>query len=82
MQKAALLDAVDLTGLKATAVYGCECSDGSAVSMSCTSTPSCTHNVVRFVEVDTSFTYTPVLGFPGVPSTLALKGLSRMRAGE
>ena len=79
MRTAALADAANLTGMTVTAVYGCECSDGTSPIASCSSTPSCTYNVVRYVQVDTALSYSAPLRFTGVPSTLALKGTSRMR---
>lgn len=82
MQDAALLDASNLSGLTATATWGCECSDGSSASVSCATTPSCSANSVRYVQVVTSMTYVPVLRFPGVPSTLTLKGSARLRVAE
>jgi Flp pilus assembly protein TadG len=82
MQKAALLDGADLSGLAATATWGCECSDGTSASALCSSKPSCITNVVGYVQVTTSMTYVPMLGFPGVPSSLPLKGSARMRVGD
>lgn len=83
MQKAALLDAADVPTMAATAAYGCECSDGSAASVSCTTEPtSCSAGWVYYVQVSTSLTYKPLLAWPGLPSSLALAGFSRMRAGH
>ena len=80
MQKAALLDAADLKGLGSSASWGCECSDGSSASTSCAKTPSCSATTVTYVVVTTSMTYTPALGFPGIPSSIALKSSARLRA--
>ena len=80
MQKAALLNAANLSGVTASAGWGCECSDGSSASTSCSPVPSCSVNIVRYVTVTTAMTYTPALVFPGVPSSLALKGNARLRA--
>ena len=82
MQKAALLNGANLNGLSTSASWGCECSDGSGASASCTSTPTCSANVVKYVLVKTSMTYQPTIGFPGIPSGLGLKGTSRMRAAD
>ncbi len=80
MKKAALLNAANLTGAMSSAAWGCECSDGTAASPSCTTTPSCGVNVVRYVAVATAMTYKPLLNVPGVPTTYALQGNARLRA--
>ena len=80
MQKAAVLNAANLNGLSSSASWGCECSDGSSASASCATTPSCSVTVVRYVAVATAMTYKPALGFPGIPSSFALKGSARLRA--
>ncbi|MGI4827165.1 MAG: hypothetical protein ACRYFU_03095 [Janthinobacterium lividum] len=54
--------------------------DGTPASPSCANVPSCATTVVRYVTVTTTKTYTPALVFPGVPSSLALKGSARLRA--
>jgi hypothetical protein len=79
MQAAALLDAPDVSNVKAVAVSGCECSDGSSASAGCSTTPSCTYNVVNFVQVTTSATCTPILSYPGIPATINLQSVARMR---
>jgi Flp pilus assembly protein TadG len=81
MVSAAKLNAKDVPGIAATASTGCECSDGTGAVASCSPVPSCTVNVVDYVEVDTSATYTPILKYPGIPSTFSLTGRGRMRAG-
>jgi Flp pilus assembly protein TadG len=80
MQKAALLSAANLSGATASASWGCECSDGSSASASCSVVPSCSVNIVKYVTVATGMMYKPPLAFPGVPYTLALKGSARLRA--
>lgn len=80
MKKAALLNAANLTGLSSSASWGCECSDGTSASASCATTPSCSVTTVRYVVVTTAMTYQPALGFPGIPSSFALKGSARLRA--
>lgn len=80
MQKAALLNTANLSGATASAAWGCECSDGASASASCVTAPSCSVSVVRYVTVSTAMTYKPALVFPGVPSTLALRGNARLRA--
>jgi Flp pilus assembly protein TadG len=80
MATAARMEATELSSMVTAASYGCECSDGSSMSASCTSVPSCACNAVDFVEVDTAYTYTPLFGYPGMPSVFQLNGKARMRA--
>ena len=80
MVTASQMEATDLPALVTTASYGCECSDGSSASASCTSLPTCAYNAVDFVEVDTVYAYKPLFGYPGVPSVLNLSGKARLRA--
>ncbi|QHN05332.1 pilus assembly protein [Granulicella sp. WH15] len=79
MVAASSLDAPDLPTLTPVAKYGCECSDGSQAVDSCVSPPTCTLNVVNYVEVDTSVTYVPILPYPGLTNSLLLQGKARMR---
>jgi len=81
MQNAALGDAADLAGMTVAATYGCECSDGSNVVAACSSQPSCGVNVVNFVQVNTSVTYKPIFPWPGIPTSLAMQGSAKLRAG-
>jgi Flp pilus assembly protein TadG len=80
MQNAATGDAVDVSGMTATASYGCECSDGSSPVVSCSTQPTCATNVVDYVQVTTSYTYKPMFPWPGIPSSLAMQGFARLRA--
>lgn len=83
MQNAAKANAPDVpSGLTATAVWGCECSDGSGAVASCSSTPTCSSNVIDYVQVTTRYTYNPLLPYPGLPSTFALQGVSKMRGSQ
>jgi Flp pilus assembly protein TadG len=82
MQSAAMLDAVDVPTMTATATWGCECSDGTGASVNCTATPSCSVNVVNYVDVATSVNYKPMLFYPAFPSTFTVKGHSRMRVSQ
>ena len=82
MQNAALGEAPDVSGIAATATYGCECSDGTSPITQCTSQPSCTVNVVKYVQVTTSATYRTLFPWPGIPSSFSLQGTARLRAGH
>ncbi len=82
MQNAAAGDAPDITGMSATATYGCECSDGTNAVASCTRQPTCTINVVNYVQVTTSATYKPMFPWPGIPTSIAMSGSAKLRAGN
>ena len=79
MQTAAAIDASDVPVMTSVAAWGCECSDGTGASVSCTVTPSCGTNLVDYVDVTTTASFTPILRYPGVPSVFMLSGHSRMR---
>jgi Flp pilus assembly protein TadG len=81
MQTATTADASDLSGLSAVATSGCECPDGSAVSPACTSTPICPDNYVNYVDVTATTTYSFMLPYPGLPSSMTFKSESRLRIG-
>lgn len=81
MQTAALNNANDISGATATASYGCECPDGSGRSANCASAPSCSTNVVYYVNVKVSATYKPFFSLPGLPSTIPLSSTAVMRSG-
>lgn len=81
MAQAAVRDTPAVSGLSATATYGCECADGSSASALCTVTPVCADNYVYYVTVTASATYTPMLHYPFLPATLNLSSTSRLRAG-
>lgn len=86
MINAAVADAPDVpnfTTSSVTATYGCECSNGSSPVASCASSPACgTMNVVDYVQVNTSASYSSMLPYPGIPSPLILSGSARMRAAQ
>lgn len=77
---AAQTDASTLVTVVPTAKYGCECSDGSGAIESCASEPSCSMNSVYYVELDTSATYTPLLPWPGIPTSIPLSAKVTLRA--
>jgi Flp pilus assembly protein TadG len=83
MESAAKADATNVSGMTATATYGCECSDGSGQQSPCPSTPpTCSVNVVNYVTVTTTATYTPLFHtwmWPGLPKSITLNGSAKMR---
>lgn len=82
IRTAALNDAPDVPSLNvATPTYGCECSDGTSSSVSCTAVPTCTTNVVNWVRVQASATYTPLFPWPGIPSSMSISQSAKMRSG-
>ena len=84
MQNAAKLNAPDVSGLVATGSWGCECSNGTSSSASCTITPTCSVNVVYYAKVTTSVLYNPIiLPFKGITSPISpitLTGSTTMRS--
>ncbi len=65
--------------------YGCECSDGTSYNATCSVQPSCTQNstrggnVVWRVQVTTQESVTPILTWPGFPSTFNLTSTATVR---
>jgi Flp pilus assembly protein TadG len=84
MRSASALDASGLKGgINSTATYGCECMDGSGGVPLCAAPPlSCSSNYVHYVQVSTSWTYTPIVPYPGLQSSYVLQGLAMMRASQ
>ncbi len=82
IQAVVLADAPDATNLVAGAAYGCECADGTSSSASCNSAPSCSsNNLVYWVNVTATATFSPVIRWPGVLSTITIQNTARMRIG-
>lgn len=82
MAHAANVDTSKLITVVPTATYGCECSDGTHAIASCASEPPCSSSInsVYYVELDATATYTPILPWPGVRSTIPLSAKVRLRA--
>jgi Flp pilus assembly protein TadG len=72
-------DAPDVSDITVTSSWGCECSDGTNASVSCTSAPSCSANIVNYVKVTASADYGTLIPWRGIPSTLTLSSTSEMR---
>lgn len=79
MQTAATNDAVDLTGVTATARNFCGCNSGTA-EVSCTSTTSCATTPSGYVSVTANYTFTTLMRWPGLPQSVALSRTAVMRA--
>ncbi|ERR1700722_3939890 len=82
MQSAAVSGTANLPNVTSTATYGCECSDGTSGSASCTSTPSCSYNYVNYVDVVASATYVPIFKYPGLPPSMSISKEIRLRVGS
>jgi Flp pilus assembly protein TadG len=74
-------NAPDVSGLTVTPSWGCECSDGTESSTSCSSTPTgCSANVVYYATVTASATYTPVFPWKGISNSITIARSSTMRS--
>jgi Flp pilus assembly protein TadG len=80
MVAASRLDAGDLPSMTPVATYGCQCSGGGSVVAGCGTAPTCPFNVVNYVQVNTTYTYTPIIRYPGLSAVLTLHGSAKMRA--
>lgn len=80
MQNAAKADAPNLTAMTATGSYYCQCSDGSAST--CLSTDCSSSHRLMYVKVATSATYTPIVNWPGIPTTTTLTSQAIMRVAQ
>lgn len=77
MQTAAKNDAADLSSLSVTAGSFCACVDGSQVNCI---TGTCSSGAPgTFVQVTTSTTFTPLVDYPGLPSSIPLSDTAVMR---
>jgi Flp pilus assembly protein TadG len=82
MQSASQSGASNISGVTATATYGCECSDGTASSTSCGTVPTtCTYNYVNYVDVVATAPYSTTFGYPGLPSSMNISRKIRLRVG-
>jgi Flp pilus assembly protein TadG len=75
--------APDVTNLSVgTPTYGCECANGTGYSVNCSITPTCLGglNVVYRVNLTVTDTYTPIVPFPGIPSSISLSSSASMRS--
>jgi Flp pilus assembly protein TadG len=80
MQNAAKLNSPDVSGLIAAGSWGCECSDGTASSASCSTTPTCSVNVVYYAKVTATATYHPIMPWKGINSPITITRSTTMRS--
>jgi Flp pilus assembly protein TadG len=78
MQNAAYNDAAGVSGITATASRFCQCSNGSMVQ--CGSSCSNGNGAITYVKVQTSGTFTTLINYPGLPSSIPLQFTAAMRA--
>jgi Flp pilus assembly protein TadG len=81
MRSASAAGASNISGVSATATYGCECSDGSGASASCATTPTCTYNYVNYVDVVATVPYTTTFSYPWIRSSMNISREIRLRVG-
>jgi Flp pilus assembly protein TadG len=73
-------DTAEIPNISVSSSWGCECSDGTSASASCSSAPSsCSANIVYYVKVTASASYNTLLPWTGIPSTLPLSSTSEIR---
>ena len=83
MKAAAQADAPDVSNLTVTTpTWGCECSDGTGSSASCSTKPTCTYNMVYWVKVNASATYTSIYPWNGIPSRITITQIATVRSGS
>ena len=64
--------------------WGCMCSDGTSKSTSCASPPTCSSGTrqVNYVDVQTQASYSTLIPWPGIPSSITLSGETLLWAGQ
>jgi Flp pilus assembly protein TadG len=79
MKLAATTDGSNITGLTATASQ-CTCVSGTSVTVCSGSNYNCTNSPqATYVEVDTQATFKTIVSYPGIPSSLTVKGAAIMQ---
>ena len=81
MQSASASGTSNISGVSATATYGCECSDGTSASASCATAPTCKYNYVNYVDVVATAPYSTTFSYPGLPSSMNISREIRLRVG-
>jgi Flp pilus assembly protein TadG len=79
MTRAATTDGSNITGLQATASQ-CTCVSGTSVTVCSGSNYNCTNAPkATYVKVDTQATFNTIVSYPGIPSSLTVKGTAIMQ---
>lgn len=81
MVSAAKAGISNLSNISVSASYACECSDGTSVSPSCSTIPTCAYNYVTYVDVIATVGYSPMFGYVGLPSSMNISREVRLRVG-
>jgi Flp pilus assembly protein TadG len=80
IQTAATQDGPDLTDLQAVATQACTCSSGTTITCANAAANCLSPNrIIEFVQVQTSAVVGTVFNFPGIPSSITLRGYAIMR---
>jgi Flp pilus assembly protein TadG len=86
MEAAAKSEAADLpSSFSPTALSGCMCSDGTSATAPCSgATLTCVSGTrqVNYVQVNATFSYSPIFPWPGLPTTFPLASTATFSAGE
>jgi Flp pilus assembly protein TadG len=83
--QAATADGANVSGLTATPSHSCYCmTTGAQTAATHCLLSDCTsgQRFVEYVQVNTSATVTPMLNYPGVPSTFSLTGQANARVSQ
>ena len=78
MQSAAAADASNVQGFTATATRVCQCASGASSDCSVGSCPA--GKLLIYAQVTARATYQTVGAYPGIPRTISLQSIARMRA--
>jgi len=81
IQSAAQSGAPGVGSVITSASYGCECADGSGVSPSCSTVPTCSGNYVNYVTVTATTNYKALVKYPGLRSEMSISGQANVRVG-
>lgn len=80
IQARAASDGVNLSGLRTTSNISCACSNGTSISNCSASLTSCAApaTILNYVHVNTTSTVTPLIHYPGLPTSFTVVGQSTM----
>jgi len=80
IQLAATSDAPNIRSLTATVAQSCSCSDGTTITCANAGTTCVSPaHIIEDVQVQTTAPVDTVFHFPGIPSTVTLRGYASMR---
>jgi Flp pilus assembly protein TadG len=80
MQTAAQNDATNITGMTATASHFCKCSDGT--TSTCAAGDCSTSTMVVYVQVVSTDTFTTIVRYPILPSSISLSATAILRVSQ